>query len=476
MKYKAELQDLYLSLKDDNKSITAIANAVFNDDNNIDLSLDTLKVYLRTIKREASVVTTIDNEEDWNVVRDKYIFSHKGDKKVFSIAMIDNIFLYYTNRGYNFTRSQVQQRFNLTPRTFKIVQQKFNLSKESDIFSPHTKSTSSIEELSAMTEKVMEEVVNSGELTTRKHAQALNRKYNTVIQKENLDGVWKKEVISEFLEEYPNCETIEFTRIKETNSQYKEISVNIADLHSGSKSERMKITENWSMEVMEQKLESAAILINSYNSPVVHLNFLGDLVETVSGVNHPDSWKLVQDGMFGAKTIIHAKNVLVRFISRINNVRTINGVGGNHDRLQASNKMADTGATDLIFAMIKERVELSGSDVEVNYDPTLLSLDRGDYGDILCHGDKGLHKRSLEFLILQFAKDKNKFQFINTGHLHTLMIRNNDSQHIGRRTVCPSIITGNNYSDEQLGKSDRSGMMINAINAVGHPDQIIHNF
>ena len=298
MKYKAELQDLYLSLKDENKSITAIANAVFKDNTEIDLSLDTIKVYLRTIKRELSVVTTIENEEDWNVVRDKYIFSHKGDKKVFSIAMIDNIFLYYTSRGYNFTRSQVQQRFNLTPRTFKIVQQKFNLSKESDIFSPHTKSTSSIEELSAMTEKVMEEVVNSGELTTRKHAQALNRKYNTVIQKENLDGVWKKEVISEFLEEYPNCETIQFTEIKQSNSQYKEISVNIADLHSGSKSERMKITENWSMEVMEQKLESAAILINSYNSPVVHLNFLGDLVETVSGVNHPDSWKLVQDGIF----------------------------------------------------------------------------------------------------------------------------------------------------------------------------------
>ena len=96
MKYKAELQDLYLSLKDENKSITAIANIVFNDDNNIDLTLDTLKVYLRTIKRELNVVTTIENEEDWSVVRDKYIFSHKGDKKVFSIDMIDKIFLYYT--------------------------------------------------------------------------------------------------------------------------------------------------------------------------------------------------------------------------------------------------------------------------------------------------------------------------------------------------------------------------------------------
>ena len=93
MKYKAELQDLYLSLKDENKSITAIANIVFNDDNNIDLTLDTLKVYLRTIKRELNVVTTIENEEDWSVVRDKYIFSHKGDKKVFSIDMIDKIFL-----------------------------------------------------------------------------------------------------------------------------------------------------------------------------------------------------------------------------------------------------------------------------------------------------------------------------------------------------------------------------------------------
>ena len=263
--------------------------------------------------------------------------------------------------------------------------------------------------------------------------------------------------------------------VQTIGSLYKEISVNVADLHSGAKSDRMKITEGWSMEVMEEKLDRAAMIINSYGSPKVHLNFLGDLVETVSGINHPDSWKLIQDGMFGSATILHAKNVLVRFINKVHNVTSINGVGGNHDRLQASNKLSDTGATDLIFAMIAERIELSGSKVEVNYDPVLLSLDREGYGDIICHGDKGLHRRFLEFLILSFAKDKNKFQFVNTGHLHTFMVRNNDSQYIGRRTVCPSIITGNNYSDVELGKSDRSGIMINAMNIFNHPDQIIHS-
>tara|TARA_R110000796_G_scaffold38210_6_gene96309 strand:- start:727 stop:2154 length:1428 start_codon:yes stop_codon:yes gene_type:complete len=474
MKYKAELTMLFNILQEGRK-IKDIADVILDKHKEIKLKKGTLVVYLRTLKREASVVAEIENDEDWSVIKDNYMFKVKGDHKVFSVKLIDDIFLFYTSRGYNFTRSQVQQRFNLTPKAFSTIQNKFNLSKASDIFSPHTKNTVSREELSELTDKVMEEIVNSGELTTRKHHQALKRKYTTVINRENLDVTWHNEVISEIIAEYPNCEKI---KVKESNGPvgiYKEMSVNVADLHSGSKSDRMKITKGWSMAIMEDKLSKVATIVNSYNCPKVHLNFLGDLVETVSGINHPDSWKLIEDGMFGAATILEAKNVLVRFINKINNVVSINGVGGNHDRLQASNKLGDTGATDLIFAMIKERMELSGVNIPVNYDPVLLSLDREEYGDILCHGDKGLHKRSLEFLVLEFAKNKSKFQFVGTAHFHTFVVKNNDSQYFARRIVNPSIITGNNYSDVEIGKSDRSGFSINTVNIFGEPDQLIHN-
>jgi hypothetical protein len=477
MRFRAQLSEYYISFtKKGITDIKSMAQTISEKKNNIDLTVGTIVKYLYEIRRENKNVITVTNQEDWIVKSGNYLFEYKGSRKKFSIALIDEIFLFYVRKGYNFSRSKIQQKFNLTPRSFAVIQNKFNLSKESDLFSPYTKQNTSKEELEILTEQLMQKVINSGEMTSQRYDEALNRKYRSIINKENLDVTWKQDVISELISDYPNCETLQFNRFpKNTEYRYKEICVNITDLHGGSKAENMKITKDWSIEKLEEKLDRVARIANSYKAEKVHLNILGDLVETVSGINHPDSWKLVQDGHFGSKTIIETKNLLVRFINKLNNVYSINGVGGNHDRLQASNKLADTGATDLIFEMIKERVKLTNSPVEVNYDPIILPLSREGFGEILIHGDKGLHKRSVEFLILHFAKNPKDFQFINAGHLHSFQVNKDDAQEKGRRVVFPSIITGNYFSDIEIGKSDKSGFGITCINMFGEPDLIIHN-
>lgn len=471
MKYKEQLLD-YLDNYEDTWPLTKIAELIYNEDKSIKLSLKSIKTYLYTLNRDRKKAITVNNKSTYKVVGDRYVFEHKGEEKIFSIELIDTIFTYYVRRGYNFTRAKIQQRFNLTPENFNLIQRRFHLSKESDLFSPHTKQNTSKEELSVITDNLMQEVINSGEMTSQKYEESLKRKYRKIINKENLDTTWKKEVISELLQQYPDCEIIKLKK-SPGPARYTEISVNVTDIHGGSKAEKMKITQDWSVKKLELYLDRVANITNTFNCPKVHLNLLGDLVETVSGINHPDSWKLIEDGMFGSKTIIETKNILIRFFNKINNLYSINGVGGNHDRLQSSNKLADTGATDLIFALIKERFR--NTDLEVNYDPILLSLDREGYGEILCHGDKGLHKRSIEYLFTKFAIDKSKFQFINTGHWHSLQIKNNDSQEIARRIVFPSIITGNYYSDVEIGKADKSGFGINTVNMYGEPVLIIHN-
>jgi hypothetical protein len=471
MRFKAELEDYFLAFNKDGVSIRKMAEYIFNDENGIDLSEGTLLQYLYQIRREKSNIITIDDKPAWKVINDNYIFDIKGHRKVFSIDLIDKIHLFYVRRGYNFTRSQVQQRFDITPRTFLAIQGTFHLSKESDLFSPYTKKVTPREDLEDLAEQLMQEIVNSGEMTTQKMHKALERKYRQVIDKENRDNVWHNEAISEVITEWPNVESIIIQKtISDKLPLYYEMDVNIADIHAGSKADKMKITQDWSIAILEEKLDRVAEIVNSYNCPKVHLNLLGDLVETISGVNHPDSWKLIEDGHYGSKAIIEATNLLVRFISKVENIASINGVGGNHDRLQGSNKLADTGATDLIFHMFK--LQLEGT-LEINYDPVLLGMEREEYGNIIEHGDKGLHKRSVEFQILNFAPNSKQFQFINSGHLHTFIV--SDSQYCGRKTVNPSIITGNPYSDSTLGKSDRSGFSINAVNKFGEPDQIIHN-
>jgi hypothetical protein len=472
MKFKAELVDYYLAHKD-TTTISEIASKVSREENGINLTTGTAQNYLYRIKREQSKVISIDNTPKWRTQGDKYLFDDQhGDIKVFSIEMIDRIFLFYVSRGYNFTRSAVQQRFDLTPENFNKIANVFHLSKQSDIFSPYTKQTTKIDELESLADTLMQEIINSGEMTSRKRREALERQYKKVIDKDNMELVWRNTVIDELLSEYAQCEHIVLQTCPARDT-FGDISVQIADIHAGSKAEKMKITQDWSIADMEEKLDRVAKRVNSYGAARVHLNFLGDYVETISGVNHPDSWKLIEDGKWGGEAIIFAYEVLSRFISKVNNVKSINGVGGNHDRLQGSNKLADDGASKLIFYMIEK--EMAETNVDVNYDASLLSLDLPTWGDILCHGDKGLHKQPIHKLILAFAKDKNKFQFIDTGHYHAFMVKNGDSVMDGRRTTNPSILTGNDFSDNTLGVSDRSGFSVHFMNEWGEPEQTIHN-
>jgi hypothetical protein len=471
MKFKAELKDYLLVYQDSKLRIAEIAKKIKEEHPEIELTFGTIRKNLYLIKRELESIPVKNVEPKYKVVGSNYILNLDKKPKVFSIEFIDQIFLFYSRRGYNFTRSQVQQRFELSPENFVAIQSTFHLSKESDLFSPYTKKNSSKEELEILTENLMSKIVSSGEMTTKKYQDSLIKKYKSVINTSNLDAIWKMDVISEILHEYSSIEPISIKR--DGNNEVDFISVTLTDIHAGSKAEKMKITEDWSIEKLYEKLDRAANIINSYKAKKVNINFLGDLVETISGVNHPDSWKLVQNGFFGAKVIIETKVMINEFLSKIINLNSINAVGGNHDRLQASNQLSDTGATDLIFYMLQEEFKNTG--IRVNYDPVILGVNHNEFGEILCHGDKGLHKRSLEFIILQFAKDRNKFQFVNMGHLHTTMIKNNDSQHIGRRITCPSILTGNHYSDVEIGKSDKSGILITKTNIFGEPDMIIHN-
>lgn len=472
MKFKAELVDYYLANSNE-LSIPAIAAKIIDDFkkgvNGIHLSKGTIINYLYTIRREQMNIVTINNTPLWRVQDGKYLFEYGNTNhvKVFSVDLVDKIFLYYSRRGYNFTRTLVRQRFDITVKTWNEIARVFHLSKDSDIISPYTKESTSKEELEMLLETLQNEIVNSGEMTTRKSQEALERQYRKVIERDKKDYTWRDTIMSDMMDH--NFDKITVRSAPSTNNE--EIDWNITDMHAGSKSTKMLITEDWSIEILEEKMDRIAQIINSYGAKKNHLNFLGDLVETISGVNHPDSWKLIQDGHFGSKAIIFAYELVARFVAKVNNVASVNGVGGNHDRLQASNKLADTGATDLVFYFLEKH--LNGSEVEVNYHPVMLAFAREKYGVILGHGDKNIHRRALADQILLFAVDKNQFIFINLGHLHTFIVK--DSQHIGRVTTNPSIITGNPYSDVSIGKSDKSGFTGNTVNMFDEPRQIVEN-
>jgi len=473
MRFKAELEEIYTVMKE-KSSIKEIADYITANHNEIELTNGTVKVYLGKIKREHTEVITLDERPAWKVVKDSYIFEVQGDRKVFSIELIDKIFLFYSRRGYNFTRLKCQQRFNMTPKVFNQVQNAFHLSKDCDTISPYTKENTPAYELEQLIERQTAEVLNSGEMGRQKYDEGVIRKYRQVIDKSNVDDSWRQEVVSDLLEKYPNCAEIKVLR--DDNNKIQEVTIGIADLHAGGKNDKMKITEDWSLDLLIEKLHNVAIIANSFKAAKVNIVILGDLVETVSGINHPDSWKGIGNGHFGSNIIILTKDILVNhLLNRIVNLNKIIATGGNHDRLQASNKNSDTGATDLIFHMIAERLKLIDSDVEVIYDPVLVSFEADDFGFIGLHGDKGLHKRELSYIVNKFAVNKNQYQFVWSAHLHSFFCKKDDDQEFARRCTISSIVTGNEFSDVQIGRASKSGCISVIKNAVGQPDMTVHN-
>lgn len=473
MRYKNQLEEYYDVLRKQ-KSINEIVEYILLNDKNIELSKGTLKNYLYQIKREHTEVITVDDKPDWKVINTQYVFEVKGVRKTFSIELIDNIFLYYSTRGYNFTRLKVQQRFNITPRTFRYIQNVFNLSKDCDTISPYTKLNTSLPELELLIQHRTNELLDSGEMTRQKYDDAVIRKYRRIIDKDNVHTSWTNEVISELLEEYPNITNLEITRDK--NSDIDEVTAVIADIHAGGKAEKTLISAEWNTTKLIEMLHKVAIIINSYKAAKVNIVILGDLVETISGINHPDSWKGIEQGMYGANVIIETKEILIKeLLNHIVNLKNIIATGGNHDRLQASNKLGDTGATDLIFHMIKERLALTKSNINVIYDPVLVRFKTKNFGIIGIHGDKGLHRRELSYIINKFAQDKSQYQFVVSGHLHSFFCKKDDDQEIGRRITVPSIVTGNNYSDIEIGRGSLSGLVTLKSNVFGGHEMTVHN-
>jgi predicted phosphodiesterase len=433
----------------------------------------TLYRYLLNIKRENEEVVEVNTKPLWSIKGKDYTWMDRNKKsKQYSIEFIDNLFLYYSRKGYNFSRTRLCNRFDLGIRAFNEIQRVFFLYKDSNILSPHTVATTPNAELQVIMEEQMGKVLRSGEIAEQKYTDSVVKEYRKSINKDNKQKLMIEEMFHELSIELPKINRNQL-KVHKCDNKF-ELIVTIADLHIGAKNhEVLYKTESYSVEIAREKLARIVSIINKYKALKVHVNLLGDLVESISGLNHPDTWKGMEVGMFGFPAIVKAFELILQTLDGIENLASVNGVAGNHDRSAKSNLESDTLATDAIFYMLK--TYYSKTDVKVNYDPVILSLSIDGLGYILGHGNLGIHKNSVSDIILNFAVDPKEYQLIMLGHLHTLMVeRGNDTMN-GRKVTCPSIFTGNRYSDSDLGVSCKSGVVFSFKDAFGEPVMTIHS-
>lgn len=250
--------------------------------------------------------------------------------------------------------------------------------------------------------------------------------------------------------------------------------VSLADFHVGADIKEMVKSEDFDLSILRNYLQAFCKRVNDLNYDRVELNILGDLVESISGLNHPNSWKSLGRDMYGYNVIILTYKLLRdELILKINNLSDINIVPGNHDRFTIDKKVDNVGALGGLMAfMIEENIK----GINVNYNDLILVREIDGVNYIMTHGDKAMSKKPVN-LIADYGRS-DLFNVVLSGHIHSRRNRTTqkisyvDKNHINidslnyREIVVPSLFTGNFYS-ESLGFSSSAGGVVTENNGKG---------
>ena len=470
MRYRAQLEKHFGSKGE--MKIKELAEYILENDTDINLKKSSLVEYLRTIKRENKAAALVVDGDSYTVemssdaAGNKIPMYHWKDAS-YTVEFIDNLFTFYSRKGYNFTRMKAQLKFGLTPKAWGQIARQFNMSKDCDILSPWTLSNTPKGELENIIQSKIDKILSSGEMTTQRYNDSVTRKHRRVIEAANLGDAWENEVLADLIEQLPRATKINVPVSKANKIQ--DLVTGITDLHSGAKFKGNLISEDYSLVVFKEKLRNAVILSNAKEAKNNHLLIAGDIVEAIN-MMHENQFKGIEEEGFGVGIVFQTYEILVEEVfNKLHNLKSISLVSGNHDRDAPSNKNMNSAAVDILVYLIRQQFALSNVGIEVNYHPDILGIDFPGFGVITAHGHKGLHKREGSFLVENFAVDRNKYQFILTGHFHTFVCKQNDDTFNHIKLIMPSIVTANSYSDLDIGRSARSGVTFCYVNAVGEP-------
>ena len=241
----------------------------------------------------------------------------------------------------------------------------------------------------------------------------------------------------------------------------------ISDIHTGANVKRTPILKQYSVQDVIYSFNRIAERAGRYGS--VRLVILGDLIESFTGTNHPNSWKEIEG--YGVQAVISFFEILcTHLIDKIPGLASIDLVSGNHDRVTSSSSEDTSGE---VVSMIDYLIRLKYPKINVSYDPILLVKDYHDVRYIFMHGHLKFAQKSPADIVAMYGW--NKYNVILHGHLHkrqttgAITARLNtyeeikmvdfDSSKFIKICISP-IFTGNSWSVGQFGGSSVAGFSI----------------
>ncbi|MFN9451141.1 MAG: hypothetical protein ACK58U_15975 [Rubrivivax sp.] len=252
--------------------------------------------------------------------------------------------------------------------------------------------------------------------------------------------------------------------------------LSLGDLHIGLKVNKAGYVVNvpdYSIDIVINRLKKIAENTNALNYSELHVNILGDLVESVTGYNKIETLKEMEFGVHGGSIIIIAYEIIKNFLNQLNNVKSVTIISGNHDRLTPDKPMdKDGGAAQIISYMIAKDYP------NTSWHPIILQKEIDNIVYIFTHGHFKLSNADLGNLMFDYGK-QDKYNVHISAHKHTreqkkLFSQNNmilrDRRRYRSITIAP-IVTGNRYSEE-MDYSNTSGYTITQAN--DNKDNIHH--
>ncbi len=419
------------------------------------------------LENENINITKNDDGPKYIVSNDTYIWKGKKGEIILTVKEADRLFYEYSEHGLNMSQTQLINKYGFEIWQWNSIKNTLGLYKKSNIFSPYTLENTPKEEREGLIEALMEEALTDRVNVENVYNKVVLKNAKKIIATDNVRLLSEQKLLSDLFDIIPEINWHNISLPRTTQSKNRPINVFIADLHNGAKVEFMHLTPDFSPEILKNMMDRIAERINKFNSSNVTLSFLGDLIESFTGLNHKNSWQQMEEGYYGAKVVKETVELLLNFISKVNNVTQILGIGGNHDRGDSDSKIDYKGEiAGIIFYILQKTLP---KEISIDFDFDLVSKEVDGIQYLIMHGHNKEVNQSAEKLILDYGK-QGMYNLIITGHLHSLKIKTEGSNH--RQVVCPSVFGGNTYS-ERNGWISTPGFITCYNNGYNKPEMII---
>ena len=360
--------------------------------------------------------------------------SVNGSTYKYDRVFVDKIACAYSRKGLNLSSTLIEELFDISPKEFRIILNSQEITKESQPYSKYSVLNVAPEILYNELDKNVEDIMNLLQKHDGTVITPIVKQYKKAIIKAGASELKFEKLIEQIKDYLPKIQ-LENNFLENTESALNHLHVIIPDMHIGLHQ------KNYNFNIISSKLDEIIDMINKIPSNV-HLYLLGDIIHTVTGLNHKTSWKDITPGVHGAEAIIKPYEILLNFIRNIKDIKSVNIVGGNHDRMSSDKNEENTGeGAKLIAYMLKHTLP----SIKVNFDPNIIISNYDPNLTIIAmHGDNPIDKASGQSIAWEHGSS-DKFNYIVTGHMHSRKQNPKDDGLKFRKTALPAFCPIDSY-------------------------------